>query len=63
LIVVQCEADEDASMTLSAGTHLRNTAPPARPASSINPSAIGGTEWINHMSQRRVTEVPDQFTK
>ncbi|MFM0502010.1 hypothetical protein [Paraburkholderia caffeinilytica] len=59
--------DEYASVTLSAGTHLRNIAPPSRPASSINPPATSGatssTEWINHMSQRRVTEVPDQFAK
>ncbi|MFM0619105.1 hypothetical protein PQR37_34150 [Paraburkholderia nemoris] len=55
--------DEYAAMTLSAGTHLRKIAPPSRPASSTNPSEVNGTEWINHMSQRRVTEVPDQFTK
>ncbi|MFL9864002.1 hypothetical protein PQR67_07475 [Paraburkholderia fungorum] len=54
---------EYASMTLSAGTHLRNIAPPSRPASSINPPGTNGTEWINHMSQRRVTEVPDQFDR
>ena len=55
--------DEYAAMTLSAGTHLRKIAPPSRPASSTNSSEVSGTEWINHMSQRRVTEVPDQFTK
>lgn len=59
----QLGTDEYASITLSAGTHLRNIAPPSRPASSINPPEIGGTEWINHASQRRVTEVPDQFAK
>jgi hypothetical protein len=55
--------DEYASLTLSAGTHLRNIAPPPRPASSNNTSATGATEWMNHMSQRRVTDVPDQFAK
>lgn len=55
--------DEYASTTLSAGTHLRNIASPSRPASSINPPGTNGTEWINQMSQRRVTEVPDQFAK
>ncbi|WP_211620217.1 hypothetical protein [Paraburkholderia domus] len=59
----QLGTDEYASMTTSAGTHLRNIAPPSRPASSINPPGAGGTEWINRMSQRRVTEVPDQFAK
>lgn len=55
--------DEYADVTMFAATHLRDIAPPVRPATSINPSAASGTEWINHMSQRRVTEVPDQFTK
>lgn len=55
--------DEYASTTLSAGTHLRNIAPPSRPASPINPTGTNGTEWINQMSQRRVTEVPDQFAR
>jgi hypothetical protein len=59
----QLGTGEYASMTTSAATHLRNIAPPPRPASSINPPGTSGTEWINHMSQRRVTEVPDQFTK
>jgi hypothetical protein len=57
----QLGTDEYASMTLSAGTHLRNIAPPSRPAASVNSPGISGTEWINHMSQRRVTEDPDQF--
>ncbi|MFL9949526.1 hypothetical protein PQR68_26385 [Paraburkholderia agricolaris] len=56
-------ADEYAPAIMSAGTHLRNIAPPSRPASSINPPGTSGTEWINHMSQRRVTEVPDQFAR
>ncbi|NPT46687.1 hypothetical protein GNZ12_36315 [Paraburkholderia sp. 1N] len=59
----QLGTGEYASMTTSAATHLRNIAPPSRPASSINPRGTSETEWINRMSQRRVTEVPDQFTK
>lgn len=59
----QLGTDEYASMTMSAGTHLRNIAPPSRPASSINAPENGGTEWVNQMSHRRVTEVPDQFVK
>jgi hypothetical protein len=55
--------DEYADVTMFAATHLRDIAPPSRPATSINPSAANGTEWMNHMSQRRVTEVPDQFAK
>ncbi len=59
----QLGTGEYASTTTSAATHLRNIAPPSRPASSIDSSGTSGTEWINRMSQRRVTEVPDQFTK
>ena len=59
----QLGADEYASTTLSAGTHLRDIAPPSRPASSLNPPGSSGTAWIDHMSQRRVTDVPNQFVK
>lgn len=63
LAPAQLGVDEYADVTMSAATHLRDIAPPPRPAAS-NHSPIGnGTEWINHMSQRRVTEVPDQFGK
>jgi hypothetical protein len=55
--------DEYADVTMFAATHLRDIAPPSRPAPSSNPPAANGTEWMNHMSQRRVTEVPDQFAK
>jgi hypothetical protein len=55
--------DEYDAVTMSAATHLRDIAPPSRPASSNNPSRTSGTEWMNRMSQRRVTEIPDQFTK
>ena len=55
-------SNEYAGVTMSATTHLRDIAPPPS-ATSNNPSGSSGTEWMNHMSQRRVTEVPDQFTK
>jgi hypothetical protein len=48
---------------MSAGTHLRNIAPPSRPAASLNQPGSDGTEWVDHMSQRRVTDIPNQFVK
>jgi len=35
----------------------------AQPPSSANASADNGQQWINRLSQRRVTEVPDQFIR
>lgn len=55
--------DEYADVKMSAATHLRDIAPPFHPAASNHSPAGSGTEWMNHMSQRRVTEVPDQFAK
>jgi hypothetical protein len=55
--------DEYVSMTTSAGTHLRDIAPPSRSAASADSPGIGGTEWTRHLSQRRVTENPDQFAR
>ncbi|MFM0201310.1 hypothetical protein PQR53_15730 [Paraburkholderia fungorum] len=55
--------DEYMSMTMSAGTPVRDLASPSRPAGSVDSPRIGGTDWTNHMSQRRVTENPDQFAK
>jgi hypothetical protein len=34
-----------------------------QPPSSANPSPNTNQQWINRLSQRRVTEVPDQFTR
>ncbi|WP_035479462.1 hypothetical protein [Paraburkholderia phenoliruptrix] len=34
-----------------------------QPPSSPNASADNGQQWINRLSQRRVTEVPDQFIR
>ncbi|MFM0348421.1 hypothetical protein [Paraburkholderia sp. RL17-347-BIC-D] len=55
--------DEYAGVTMSAATHVRDTAPMPRTGSSIHASGTSGTEWMNHLSQRRVTDVPDQFVK
>jgi hypothetical protein len=46
--------DEYAGVSMSAATHVRDIAPTA---------STSGTEWMNHLSQRRVTDVPDQFAK
>lgn len=54
--------DEYAGVTLSASTHLRDT-PPSHAGSSNNASDSAGTEWMSRLSQRRVTEIPDQFAK
>ncbi|HEX7911082.1 MAG TPA: hypothetical protein VF534_23740 [Paraburkholderia sp.] len=55
--------DEYAGVAISAATHLRDIPRAPRPATSNTPSATNGTEWMSHLSQRRVTEVPDQFAK
>lgn len=49
--------DDYASIVTYANTHL---APP--PASRASLPA-DSTEWVNHVTQRRVTEVPDSFEK
>jgi hypothetical protein len=55
--------DEYASVTMSAATHLRSIAPGPRSTTSASFSDAGATEWMGRMSQRRVTEVPEQFSK
>ena len=50
-------SDDYASLTTYAGTRA---AP--RPANRAGAN-IDNTEWVNHVSQRRVTEVPDSFAK
>jgi hypothetical protein len=55
--------DEYAGVSMSAATHVRDIAPLPRTGSSNNASGNSGTEWMNHLSQRRVTDVPDQFAK
>ncbi|CAG9217010.1 conserved hypothetical protein [Paraburkholderia tropica] len=50
-------ADDYASVTTYAVTH-------AAPQSASRAStSADGTEWVSHVSQRRVTEVPDRFSK
>lgn len=52
-------ADSDyASVTMSAGIH--GMAPAAIARRHVDTDS---TEWMNHMSQRRVTEIPDHFSK
>lgn len=58
----QLGVDEYAAVTMSAATHVREISSP-RPASAITPSATTRTDWMNHLSQRRVTEVPEQFAR
>ncbi|WP_027795362.1 hypothetical protein [Paraburkholderia acidipaludis] len=50
-------SDEYASIVSYASTY---TAP--RPASRLS-VPVDSTEWVNHVSQRRVTEIPDSFAK
>ncbi|MFC6946126.1 hypothetical protein E2553_17505 [Paraburkholderia dipogonis] len=55
--------DEYAGVSMFAATHVRDIAPMPRTSSSNNSSSASGTEWMNHLSQRRLTDVPDQFAK
>jgi hypothetical protein len=54
--------DEYAGVIMSAATHPRQMALP-HASSATNASGTSETEWITRLSQRRVTEVPDQFAK
>ncbi|MCC8395092.1 hypothetical protein LJ656_21100 [Paraburkholderia sp. MMS20-SJTR3] len=51
--------DDYDSVTMSAALHLLDHAAPAR----SNAVPANSTEWANHLSQRRVTEIPDRFTR
>jgi hypothetical protein len=44
-----------------ANTHVRSNIAATR----TQPQAVNtdGTDWANHVSQRRVTDIPEQFTK
>ena len=48
------------SVTISARTQAHDIVAPAPRSNGVNTDS---TEWMNHMSQRRVTEVPDRFSK
>ncbi|MFT4069593.1 hypothetical protein [Paraburkholderia sp.] len=50
------DGNEYATITTSAATHPRAVTSNSRQASS-------DTEWMNYMTQRRVTEIPEQFTQ
>lgn len=54
--------DEYADVTMSVATPVRDVAS-SRSATSNRVPAASSTEWMNHMSQRRVTEIPNQFAK
>jgi len=45
---------------MSAGTHVREMTTATVSRARIDTDS---TEWMNHMSQRRVTEIPDRFSK
>jgi hypothetical protein len=55
-------AGEYAGITTSATMSRYDVAPLPRLVVSNNLPA-NGTEWMNHMSQRRVTEIPEQFAQ
>lgn len=57
--------DEYADVTPSSATRLRGLgAQGASPAGkSSHSQADHGADWMNHIGQRRVTEIPDQFAK
>jgi hypothetical protein len=55
--------DEYAAIRMSAATHLRDIVAGPHAPTSGNPSEAGGTQWMDRMSHRRVTEVPEQFSK
>ncbi|WP_181156852.1 hypothetical protein [Paraburkholderia sp. BL21I4N1] len=52
-----------ASVKMSAATPVRSVAPPPRSASATESSGTGETDWMSHLSQRRVTDIPDQFSR
>jgi hypothetical protein len=53
---------EYASITMSAGTHLRDIAS-THSASHRAATNADSSGWMKHLAQRRVTEVPEQFVK
>jgi hypothetical protein len=55
--------DKYTSITMSAATTLREAASRGHAPTTGTPSEAGDTQWMSHLSQRRVTEVPEQFLK
>lgn len=54
------DVDEYASVTISTDARLRDT---LRTPPVVQPDRLPATEWMNHMWQRRVTEIPSEFSK
>ena len=52
--------DEYASVRMSANTHLPNVAPARSQSHTINNDS---TDWTSRVSQRRITDAPEQFSK
>ena len=48
------------SVTMSAGTHISDIPPAVIRRERVDTDS---TEWMNHMSHRRITEAPDSFSK
>ncbi|MGF6813658.1 hypothetical protein OKW33_000464 [Paraburkholderia atlantica] len=56
------DKDEYADVTTFAMMSLLDAAP--RPRSTVsNDRPVNSTEWMDHISQRRVTEIPEQFAQ
>jgi hypothetical protein len=53
-------SDEYASVTMPAAARLRDA---VLAPSAMHRSTPGDAEWMSHISQRRVTDVPDEFAK
>ncbi|WP_345811281.1 hypothetical protein AAGS40_10990 [Paraburkholderia sp. PREW-6R] len=51
------------AVTLSAATPVGHIATLPRPAGAATAPVTSATEWSTRLSQRRVTEVPDQFAR
>ncbi|RAS38108.1 hypothetical protein [Paraburkholderia bryophila] len=62
-VPAQSDGGPYASVTMSTATPVRAMSPPPRPASPAEAPVASETEWMNHLSQRRVTDIPDQFSK
>lgn len=55
--------DDYASVDLSANTRSNGRSQRAQPPSFAPSSPDSGQQWMSRLSQRRVTEVPDQFIR
>jgi hypothetical protein len=63
LTPAQLGSDEYTDVTMSSATHLRDIAAAPRAALSNHSQPADASEWMSHIAQRRVTEIPDQFAK